>query len=109
MQHIDSSAILTCARPEHFIKPQVMAVRFEQMDSDGSRRAHAVKQEQRTARYVTQIRLGPETVTEKHGLFPTEDPLKLTLVYPVEGLDSLPHEHSGISLRSLQCYTLRRP
>lgn len=65
------------------------------MDSTGSTRAYAVKQEQKTARYVAEICLGPATVIQKDGLLPTEDPLKLTLIYPVEGLT---HEHFGISL-----------
>ena len=70
------------------------------MDSTGSTRAHAVKKEQKTARYVAEIYLGPATVTQKDGLLPTENPLKLTLIYPVEGLT---HEHVGINLWSLLC------
>ena len=86
-----------------------MSASAEQMQCAGGNRAHAVKQEQKTARYVAEMRVGPETVTQKDGLLPTEDPLKLTLVYPVQGLDSLSYEHLSICLWSLLCSTLRQP
>ena len=65
-----------------FVKPLVLAATVDQMDSAGDKRAHAVEQKRNVARYVAQICLGPETVTQEQGLLPTEDPLNLTLVYP---------------------------
>ena len=100
MSGLTAHQSLLCLRKARaFIKPPLsVAATTDQMDSAGGKRAHAVKQEQSTARYVAQIRLGPETVTQKQGSLPTEDPLKLTLVYSVEGFDSLSYEHLGISL-----------
>lgn len=93
---------LSVRKGRPLIKLPVRSSTPEQMDSAGSTRAHAVEREQKTARYVAEICLGPATVVQKDGLLPTEDPLKLTLIYPVKGLT---HEHAGISLWSLLCST----
>ena len=71
-----------------WVKPLVMAARSEQTHSADGKRSHAVDSVRNTARYTAQIGLGRETVTQKDGLLPTEDPLKLTIVYPVKGLVS---------------------
>lgn len=86
---------LSVCKTRSLIKLPVRGSTPEQMDSAGCTRAHAVKKEQKTARYVAEICLGPATVVQKDGLLPTEDPLKLTLIYPVKGLT---HKHVGISL-----------
>ena len=80
---------VSCLRKgRSLVKPLVMAARSEQTHSAGGKRSYAVNSVPNTARYTVQIGLGPETVTQKDGLLPTEDPLKLTIVYPVKGLAS---------------------
>ena len=69
------------------VKPLVMAATSEPTHSPDGKSSQAVKNIKNTARYTAQIGLGPETVLQKNGLLPTEDPLKLTIFYPVQGLD----------------------
>ena len=70
------------------VKPLVMAARSDQTNSAGGKRSPVVNSVRNTARYTTQIRLGPETVVQEDGQLPTEDPVKLTIIYPVKGLVS---------------------
>lgn len=73
-----------CWRKGQALKPLVMAAHTH---GAGDKRSHAVNSDKHTSRYTARIELGPDTVTQKDGLLPTEDPLKLTLIYPVKGHD----------------------
>ena len=83
-----------------FIKPLVMAAHTH---GAGDTRSHAVNSHQKTSRYTAKIELGPGTVTQKDGLLPTEDPLKLTLTYPVTGHDATVCLHGGSAALPCLC------
>ena len=75
-------------RAQVFSKPLVMAASSDQTRSAAGTRLQAVNNVNNTARYTAEIDLGPETVVQMEGLLPTENPLKLTLIYPVKGFKS---------------------
>lgn len=83
-----------------FIKPLVMAAHTH---GAGDTRSHAVNSDQKTSPYTAKIELGPGTVTQKDGLLPTEDPLKLTLIYPVTGHDATVCLHGGSAALPYLC------
>ena len=68
-----------------------------QTHSTRGKGVHAVESMRETAQYTVTIALGPKTVTQADGLLPTEDPLKLTLVYPVKGFSSRPAQLAIVS------------
>lgn len=67
------------------IKPPGMA-EAKMTHNAGGKAIHAANRVQDTAQYTTKFVLGPDTVTQKDGLLPTEDTIKLTLIYPIQGL-----------------------
>lgn len=77
------------------IKPLVMAA-AAQTHSPGDKRVYAADRVQETAQYTVEIALGPKTVTQADGLLPTEDPLQLTLFYPVQGFSLDPVQSAMI-------------
>lgn len=82
-------------RTRVLIKPLVMAA-AAQTHSACNKLVYAADRVRETSQYTVKIALGPTTVTQADGLLPTEDPLQLTLIYPVEGFSLDPVQFAMI-------------